>query len=98
MWPAGFRAASSRPLRRQSRARAFAEADAAEPGALAVRAQDHGVTVLEKRPALATRQFERLLSVLREFEQRTRLLRCRTGDRPGTQQVAGLQVAAVHRV
>src|SRR5215470_16283758 len=95
---AGRPAASSDFPRWHDRACAFTEADAAESCALALRAQDHGVPVVEERPALAVRQLQWFLSVLRELQQRTALLRRWTGDRPRAKQITRLQVAAVHGV
>ena len=63
-----------------------------------MRAQDHGVAVLEEVPRLAARQRDRLLAARRQLEQRAALARQRARLRAAAEQVTRAQVAAIARV
>ena len=55
---------------------------------------DHVVAVLEKPARLAGRKRNRLAPAFGDFQEAAEAARCRTGDRAGAEQVAGVEVAA----
>src|SRR4051812_42652915 len=73
--------AARRSARGEHGTATFAEADATRVVALAPRAKNHGVAILEKRPRFSVRQGDGTLSALGQFNQRTGLARGRTGLR-----------------
>ncbi len=76
----------------------FTQADAHRALPLAVAADDQRVAVFKESALLSIGQRDRLLAALREFYQRAGFVGLGARERAGAQQVARLQVAAVHRV
>src|SRR5262245_2256615 len=74
---------------------AFAETDARKAVACAIAAEDDLVAVLKEAALLTARQFKRLASARREFEEAAPALAARPGCSTGTNQIADHQIAAI---
>src|SRR5439155_22346719 len=94
--PIGHRLSS--PLRGERArypAHAFAKADARRAIGFAPGAKSHFVAVFEEAADFTVREGERLLAAAADFEERAEAAVAVGRKRAGTNQVAGLQVAAV---
>src|SRR5579884_2481106 len=81
--------------RRDNRAAALAQPDAAETGTFAPAAQDHFIAVFKEGALLATPKRDRLLPAFSQLQQTARAFAFRTGNGAAGQQIAGAQIAAV---
>jgi hypothetical protein len=73
----------------------LAQANAHEPWALTVSAQDHLVAIFKKATLLACRQCEGPAAILRKLEQASTSVLCRSGNSAAAQQITRLKIAAI---
>ena len=73
----------------------LAQANAHEPWALAVSAQDYLVAIFKKATLLARRQCKGPAAILRKLEQASTSVLSRPGNSAAAHQITGLKVATV---